>query len=55
MSETVHIARSSSTVVSFYEKTSALKTRMEKQSGNRGKVIKEIKRSYENHQLIFQM
>ena len=55
MSETVHIARSSYTVASFYEKKSEQKTRMEKQSGNRGKVIKEIKRSYENHQLIFQM
>ena len=51
MSETIRIATSSSSVISFYEKTSALITRMEKQGGNRGKLIKEIKRAYANHQL----
>ena len=27
---------------------------MEKQGGNRGKLIKQIMKAYENHQLVFQ-
>ena len=40
MSEFLQIARSSFSVIRFYEKTSALITQIEKQGGNRGKLIK---------------
>ena len=52
MSETFRIVRLSSSSSSFYEKISALITHMEKQGENRGKLIKEIKRTNENHQLF---
>ena len=54
MSEIRRIARSSSSVRGFYEKNSALTTRMEKQGRNRGKLIKQIMKAYENHQLVCQ-
>ena len=54
MSMILHIGRSSSSVISFYEKTSALITRMKKQGGNRRKLMKQIMKAYENHQFVFQ-
>ena len=54
MSELLCIAGSSTFVISFYEKTNALITLMEKQSGNWGKLIKQIWKTYENYQLVFQ-
>ena len=42
MSEILRISRSSSSVIGFNEKTSALIKRMEKQGGNKRKLIKQI-------------
>ena len=53
MSMILHIERSSSSVISFYEKASALITCMKKQGGNRRKLMKQIMKAYENHQLVF--
>ena len=50
----LRIARLSSSVISFYEKTSARITRMKKQGGNREKVVRQIMKTFENHQLVFQ-
>ena len=44
IAEILGIARSSSSVISFYEITSALITPMEKQDKNRGKLIKSRRR-----------
>ena len=54
MSMILNIGRSSLSVISFYEKTNALITRMKKQGRNRIKLIKQIMKAYENHQLVFQ-
>ena len=39
----------------FMKKSSAPITRMKKQRGNRGELIKQIMKAYENHQLVFQI
>ena len=54
ISEMLCIARLSSSVISFYEKTNARITRMKKQGGNREKVVRQIMKTFENHQLVFQ-
>ena len=52
--EILRIARSPSCVTSFYEKTSELITRMEKQAKNRGNLSKQVMEAYETYQLVFQ-
>ena len=42
MPEILRIARSSCSFISFYEKTSALVTCMDKQGGNNGKLINKL-------------
>ena len=54
MSMIPHTGRSSLSVISFYEKTSALITRMKKQGRNGRKLMKQIMKAYENHQFVFQ-
>ena len=55
MSEFLWSARSSFSVIRFYEKTSALITYMEKQGGNREKLTYKINmKAYGNDQLVFQ-
>ena len=53
MSEILRIARSSSCVANFLEESSAVTIQMEKQGGNKGELIKQILKVYENHMLVF--
>ena len=54
ISEILRIARSSSSILIIDDESSTLITRMEKQGENRGTLIEQIMKAYENHQLVFQ-
>ena len=53
MSEVLRIARASSLFSDFSEKTLSLMMRMEKQGGDRRKLVKQIFKAFENHPFIF--